>query len=534
LIPLQAYSQKQLSAVGIRTDELLRFVLAPINKQMTDFANTVESLKTAVRSAHGEVHRKRLTEREIERDRVRIDSLTKQLDTLKKGLVGLSPDDQAVLKDHDTYVKEQQAFGNWNREIGEFAGLIKDVSREVASLPSGVAELDKMLNVETIRQAAGTVDALFKEAKAHVVAISSLLEQSGVGSHLETLAELRRGWETKFKTHTIAYEAIKEKLKAQQAQVAQIEAIEAELKTANEAISVNRQKLLAAGDPDVAYKESRQKWAMVYKSRADLIESRCAELTNLSHGVIKATLRRGGGIEAVSRTVTEVCVGTRIRGSKIEALCTRIADAADSVAEWNSALDELESLALLEAQDGKMVRLPATPTLTGAGFNKDELEKLAIRLNLDTWIGLSLVELVDVPTFEYRLGEVDYIAFADASAGQQATALLRVLLNQAGPPLIIDQPEEDLDNPVIFDIVRQLWEAKQRRQIIFSSHNANIVVNGDADLVVCCAYRKAGDQTKGAIKCQGAIDVAVINQEITAVMEGGKEAFRLRKEKYGF
>ena len=70
------------------------------------------------------------------------------------------------------------------------------------------------------------------------------------------------------------------------------------------------------------------------------------------------------------------------------------------------------------------------------------------------------MELLDEPKFEYRLGEVDYIAFADASAGQQATALLRVLLNQSGPPLVIDQPEEDLDNPVILDIVHQLWAAK--------------------------------------------------------------------------
>jgi chromosome segregation protein len=534
LIPLQAYSQKQLSAVGVRTDELLRFVLASINKQMTDFANTVESLKTTVRATYGEVHKKRLVEREIERDRVRIASLTKQLETLKSGLVGVSPEDQVVLKDHDVYVKEQKAFADWNREIDELAGLVRSVRREVANLPSAVAEIDKVINVETIREASGEVDALFKEAKDHLVAISTLLEQGGAGSHLEKLAALRRGWDAKFNGHSTAYDGIKEKLTAQQAQLALIETAENELKQANEAISVNRQKLVAIGQPDVAYKKSRQEWAALYKERADLIQERCAELTKLSDGVIKATLRRGAGIEAVNKSLTDLYTGTRVRGAKIDALCRQIADAADSVAEWNNIQNELESLAVLEAQDGKMVRLPATPTLTGVGFTKDELERLAIQLKLDAWLSLSLVELVDEPTFEYRLGEVDYIAFADASAGQQATALLRVLLNQAGPPLIIDQPEEDLDNPVIFEIVRQLWEAKQRRQIIFSSHNANIVVNGDADLVVCCANRKAGDQTGGIIKCQGAIDVPAINHEITAVMEGGKEAFRLRKEKYGF
>jgi type III restriction enzyme len=59
-------------------------------------------------------------------------------------------------------------------------------------------------------------------------------------------------------------------------------------------------------------------------------------------------------------------------------------------------------------------------------------------------------------------------------------------------------------------------------------------VNGDAELVVCCDYVRAGDQTGGQIKATGAIDNLGIREEITAVTEGGKAAFKLRKEKYGF
>jgi len=72
------------------------------------------------------------------------------------------------------------------------------------------------------------------------------------------------------------------------------------------------------------------------------------------------------------------------------------------------------------------------------------------------------------------------------------------------------------------------------RQFIFSSHSPNIVVNGDSDLVICCDYRKAGDHSDGKIKYCGAIDVDEIKKEITTVMEGGRDAFRLRKGKYGF
>jgi chromosome segregation protein len=59
-------------------------------------------------------------------------------------------------------------------------------------------------------------------------------------------------------------------------------------------------------------------------------------------------------------------------------------------------------------------------------------------------------------------------------------------------------------------------------------------VNGDAELVICFDYREAGNQTRGRIKAQGAIDSKAVRNEITSVMEGGEKAFKLRKEKYGF
>lgn len=66
------------------------------------------------------------------------------------------------------------------------------------------------------------------------------------------------------------------------------------------------------------------------------------------------------------------------------------------------------------------------------------------------------------------------------------------------------------------------------------SHNANLVVNGDAELVACCDYRTTATESGGQIKLAGAIDMPEINKEITEVMEGGIEAFKLRHQKYGF
>jgi type III restriction enzyme len=70
--------------------------------------------------------------------------------------------------------------------------------------------------------------------------------------------------------------------------------------------------------------------------------------------------------------------------------------------------------------------------------------------------------------------------------------------------------------------------------LIFTSHNANLVVNGDAELVVHCDYRVRGEQSRGEIKQQGAIDLPAIREAIVRVMDGGEKAFKLRAVKYGF
>ena len=130
-----------------------------------------------------------------------------------------------------------------------------------------------------------------------------------------------------------------------------------------------------------------------------------------------------------------------------------------------------------------------------------------------------------------------FIAFSQASPGQQAAALLTLLLNQEAGTLIIDQPEDDLDNRIIMDIVGQMRHAKTKRQLIFATHNANVVVNGDADKIVvlkpAAQNATSGNNTqKIAIEVDGAIETSKVKKAITATLEGGEKAFELRRRKY--
>lgn len=120
----------------------------------------------------------------------------------------------------------------------------------------------------------------------------------------------------------------------------------------------------------------------------------------------------------------------------------------------------------------------------------------------------------------------------DLSGGQRIAVLLSLLLETNDDrPLVIDQPEDELDNRFLWDtILPALRRLKGRRQVVVATHDANIVVNGDADQVVllrASAYH-------GRVKLEGAIDDPVVRDAIANTVDGGQDAFRLRRLKYGF
>jgi hypothetical protein len=130
--------------------------------------------------------------------------------------------------------------------------------------------------------------------------------------------------------------------------------------------------------------------------------------------------------------------------------------------------------------------------------------------------------------------QVEYSTTADGSSfrsiqegspGQKTAALLAFLLSYGEEPIILDQPEDDLDNHLIYNlIVKQLRTIKERRQVLVVTHNPNIVVNGDAELVVALAARSGQTQ----IEAQGSLQERTVRDTICNIMEGGREAFERR------
>lgn len=152
---------------------------------------------------------------------------------------------------------------------------------------------------------------------------------------------------------------------------------------------------------------------------------------------------------------------------------------------------------------------------------------------------LALEEFVVPDTMAIELnvahGERDplFRPINELSTGQQCTALLHLLLLDNQDPLILDQPEDNLDNAFIAErIVTELRRAKLSRQFLFATHNANIPVFGDAEWIGVLRV----EDNKGVIspEQQGAIDIPEIQRLAADILEGGRSAFNQRREKYGF
>ena len=135
-------------------------------------------------------------------------------------------------------------------------------------------------------------------------------------------------------------------------------------------------------------------------------------------------------------------------------------------------------------------------------------------------------------SFNVGQGDEDYRAIDQLSAGQRCTAIFPLLLKLQEGPLIVDQPEDNLDNRHIADtIAPALLEDKRARQIAFTSHNANLVVLTDAEQIALFE----SDGSRGEVSARGFLctSASSITRHVIATLDGGRSALRLRYQKYG-
>lgn len=242
------------------------------------------------------------------------------------------------------------------------------------------------------------------------------------------------------------------------------------------------------------YSELQDLWHVQWSER----ELKKEEI-NASQTVIQLEIDYKGNKKSYAGFMKEIFRGTGLRMDKLDKLS-------------NIFSDNIELFNSLENRS----------TFQDIGFTDNEWMKFKDRF-LEQEDVLCLYRVPDLIEIRY-----DDKPIRKLSLGQRASSLLLLLLSQENTPVIMDQPEDDLDNQTVYEgLIKKIIKLKGKRQIIFATHNSNIPVLGDCEQVVVF-----DNENEKIVAESGSIDKSPIQKNIIDIMEGGKEAFTKRKEIY--
>ena len=270
------------------------------------------------------------------------------------------------------------------------------------------------------------------------------------------------------------------------------------------------------------------------KLKQELLQNRANFLAELSD----TRARIASEVQAVLKKLNKrlagkikISIDPEGNRSKLKDFLLELGGVGEKRLGWIDEAEDLSPISLTRA-----IRA-GIDTLGGTGWGiTPSVATALLRLSSAQLYELETLELTDKVNIELNIsheGKEIYRSLGRLSTGQQCTAILHLLLLDNRDPLILDQPEDNLDNAFIADrIVVELRDAKLKRQFLFATHNANIPVFGDAEWIG--VFSVLDSKANMPQEDQGSIDLEKIRVSAANILEGGRAAFVQRKDKYGF
>jgi len=248
----------------------------------------------------------------------------------------------------------------------------------------------------------------------------------------------------------------------------------------------------------------------ISEKRMEVVKQMSKELEK---GDVKIEINPGSNRKQFFKLLDKIYTGSDIykRKEQLEKICT--------------CMTPLELVSYIRAKDGAKI-------VKNSGITEDSADKIISFPKRETLFEIETCPLEDelVVYLKKAKGE-DFSPLKDLSYGEKCTAIFSIALLGKRKPLLVDQPEDELDHAfIIKNIVEHIRGVKEKRQLLIATHNANIPVLGDAELIFKVA--KVPEVVKCRIEERGAFEKASIINRLQD-LEGGPEAFRRRREKYG-
>ena len=508
-LPLDAYSSLEIEAIA---DEVLgqarRNLLDDLRSEQ--MRNIHLSLSESTRALDANADRVRAAQRTIQ-------SLTEQIEELgdvRARLSALAPSDRKPTADF-VRVSRQQQFNQ--REIAKLDVADRDLKKLSQTLDQLRTEAQHAFKARLVEEQSANADILRRyddllatslgTVEGHVSAISDQIRraQTTVAEARQSITPAQASHASELARLTALNQAASEHARERatlEHQVAKLQGLEEqrlELKAELNTLLERRRSLKGTH-------------ILTRDEIATLREEVASELQREAGDQLRIRIMRNADHLAYQQMLVDGLRGARVRSH--EEIITKLMQFRP------------EQLAqLIQTND-----FDSFEELTGFGIERSRKIMDAFRESIDP-LALEVIAIEDRVGIELNVSSAGPPKFRDASdlsRGQKCTALLPILLARRDSPLIIDQPEDNLDNHFIFEtVVNAVQRLKIRRQMIFITHNANIPVLAEADLVLVMN----SDGRVGFVEKSGTVDEC--REQIIDLLEGGREAFELRSKRYG-
>ena len=419
------------------------------------------------------------------------------------------------LKEKSLLVREERILATTKERLAPISTLRQELAE---LLPIDTAFLSAKA-LEGLPNSAMLIEgaAILDQVTAQLQAIAGQIEQV-LSTSNASLSALRSRWDHRKQAVELTYQVLLREL--QKSKIDGEEFIR--LRRQIEELRPLREKNETLIRDLTAYQQNRRnlldEWFNLQSAEYRALEKAAKRVSKTLAGRVRAMVTMGGNREPLEKLLRDEI------GGNLAALLDR--------------LKSRDTLSLLDfaqrCREGKD-SLVSNYSLPPAGA-----ERLA-QAGIDIFMKMEEVELPATTKIELNSspeGEPETWQTIEAlSTGQKATAVLLLLLLESEAPLVVDQPEDDLDNRFITEgVVPTMKDEKRKRQFVFSTHNANIPVLGDAELIIGLSTGVQNETVQGRIneRHMGSIDMEPVREMVEEILEGGKAAFEMRRQKYGF
>jgi len=500
------YSQNEVERIADRTVSQLILIDNFQEDEITQIGAQLRELEQSLSTNANQITSLNERQAELREELATLPDVEEKL----KAFTGVGGDDAlAIDQAHDAKAlreRESRTIEGIDEELSTYEDRIHNqrgqlteetvgqLTEEMLNGPNGIvmSELRKLL-----KGCADDIDVLLKRILDRVGEARQQVQQASA-----TIASIHDKQEIVFRTLIEQHESAMEQA-AERAHLERLRSNLLAMRRTSEALAKQASDLRRQRDDLLSsLSELRDRRFAIREAVANNINGCLAP-------AIRISVEQFGELSAYESVLVESLRGARIHNNVV---AERIADAVPP--------RELADI----------VRIRDLPRLVEqAAINTDQATKVIDALNDNQLLfELEAAELNDKPRIELKDGDT-YKASLSISTGQKCTSILPILLLDSDRPLLVDQPEDNLDNGFIYDtVVTRLCEVKKHRQMIFVTHNPNIPVLGEANKV----FVFDSNGIEGSVENEGTVDDC--KDEIISLLEGGEDAFKRRKERYKY